>query len=72
MNNAEFARLVRLCAEAVYHADGYSAECKVIEAVLVEANVPEFWQEPIRVMVQGAYYYGADEWMKQHAEYVPG
>jgi hypothetical protein len=59
----QFADWVALLEPIIQHSEWHTQECHQIRLTLAYFDVPEFWREPVRVMVQGAYCYGADEWM---------
>lgn len=60
----QFKEWVGACARAVRHTITYTHEVEVVDRVCRQLNVPEAWREPVRVMAQGGYYYGADSWME--------
>jgi hypothetical protein len=65
----DFAHWVGLLAPCFYHDRKYSETTHWVNQVLAYHDVPEFWREPVRVMAQGGWYYGADEWMAKYAPY---
>jgi hypothetical protein len=66
IEDRDFAHWVGLLTPILQHSNSYTEEMHQIECIWAWFEVPEFWREPVRVMAQGAYYYGADEWMGQH------
>lgn len=68
----QFAEWVASCHREVQTATGYFDECRRLATKLLELNVPEPWREPVRVMAQGGYYYGADSWMESAAGKTEG
>jgi hypothetical protein len=62
----DFAEWVGMLEPIFYHTERYTDQLAQIAAVFNYFEVPEFWREPVRVMAQGASYYGAEEWMAKH------
>jgi hypothetical protein len=67
----QFAAWVGLLEPCLHHYRTYWELTHWIADVLEYNEVPEFWREPVRVMAQGGYYYGADAWMAKHARRDP-
>jgi hypothetical protein len=65
----QFGNWVSLIGPCLHHnLGGYGEVQAHIQTVFAFFDVPEFWREPVRVMAQGAYYYGADDWMRRFAD----
>ena len=69
MQARDFARYVQLLEPVQYQ--NLDHHC-TIEAhafdVLAYFDCPREWWGPIWVMAQGMYYYGFDDWAKEHAQ----
>ena len=70
MDASELGRFVAPVDDCFHHnLDPHYVVLDHAEQTLRWFDCPEEWVWPICVMAQGAWYYGADAWMKQYARY---
>lgn len=64
MDINSFARYIDMLGPCYYHQ-----ECgENFHTVLAYFDCPKEWREPIRVMVEGWSYHGADVWYAKHCQ----
>jgi hypothetical protein len=64
----QFAAWVRLVEDCYFHnLAGYGNVHENVETCLTYFDVPKEWKAVVRVMADGAHYYGEGIWMAKYA-----
>jgi hypothetical protein len=63
----QLAEWVRMVEDCYYHdLDGYGVVHEHVDEVLHQLDVPKEWKTVVRVMADGAHYYGEGIWMAKY------